>query len=113
VSHIDQSYKAGPERVTRHLPAEAETLLRGRYQVINVWRPIKQILKDPLGVAEANSVLDEELIFIKLIYPDREGETYLVRAGPARKWHYLNKQTPEEVLLIKCFDSKTDKVGRG
>jgi hypothetical protein len=110
--HIDQSYKAGPERVTHHLPNEAPTLLKGRYQIINVWRPIKTILKDPLGVAEASSVLDEELVPIKLIYPHREGETYSVRASKNHKWHYLNQQTPGEVLLIKCFDSKTDGRAR-
>ncbi|CZR59547.1 related to 7alpha-cephem-methoxylase P8 chain [Phialocephala subalpina] len=110
--HIDQSYAAGPKRVEHHLPAEAPTLLRGRYQIINVWRPIKTILKDPLGVAEAGSVNDGDLVPIKLIYPDREGETYSVRGSPEHKWHYLYKQTPEEVLLIKCFDSKTDGRAR-
>jgi len=110
--HIDQSYGAGPKRVQHHLPAEAPTLLGGRYQIINVWRPIKTILKDPLGVAEAGSVKDEDLVPIKLIYPDREGETLSVRPSPEHKWHYLYKQTPAEVLLIKCFDSKTDGRAR-
>jgi len=110
--HIDQSYAAGPERVKHHLPAEAPALLRGRYQIINVWRPIKPIFKDPLGVAEASSVHDDELVPIKLIYPDREGETYAVKASPEHKWHYLFGQTPEEVLLIKCFDSKVDGRAR-
>lgn len=75
--------------------------------------PSSKFRKTPLGVAEANSVLDEELVPIKLIYPDREGEMYSVRAGPAHKWHYLNKQTPEEALLTECFDSKTEVVGQG
>ncbi|KUJ06562.1 methyltransferase-like protein [Mollisia scopiformis] len=110
--HIDQSYAAGPQRVTHHLPNEASTLLRGRYQIINVWRPIKTILKDPLGVAEAGSVQDSDLVGVKLIYPDREGETYSVRPSLEHKWHYLYKQTSEEVLLIKCFDSKTDGRAR-
>jgi hypothetical protein len=110
--HIDQSYAAGPTRVKHHLPSEADTLLKGRYQIINVWRPIKTILKDPLGIAEAHSVKDEELVPIKLIYPDREGETYAVRAGPTHKWYFLRKQTPGEVVLIKCFDSKTDGRAR-
>jgi len=110
--HIDQSYAASPRRVTHHLPDEAEKLLKGRFQIINVWRPIKTILKDPLGVAAANSVDDKDLVPIKLIYPDREGETYAVRHTPNHKWHYLYKQTPEEVLLIKCFDSKTDGRAR-
>jgi hypothetical protein len=98
--------------VTHHLPAEAETLLKGRFQIINVWRPIKTILKDPLGVAEANSVPDDDLVPVKLIYPDREGETYSVRPNEGHKWFYVNEQRPEEVLLIKCFDSKTDGRAR-
>jgi len=110
--HIDQSYDAGPKRVKHHLPEEADTLLKGRYQVINVWRPIKTIFKDPLGIAAANTVKDDELVPIKLIYPDREGETYAVRPGPTHEWYYLHAQTPEEVVLIKCFDSKTDGRAR-
>jgi hypothetical protein len=49
---------------------------------------------------------------VKLIYPDREGETCSVRPSEGHKWHYLYKQTPGEVLLIKCFDSKTDGRAR-
>ncbi|ORY70467.1 uncharacterized protein BCR38DRAFT_504051 [Pseudomassariella vexata] len=127
--HIDQSYTAGPKRVSHHLPDEAPALFKGRYQIINVWRPIKTILKDPLGVAEAGSVEDSGLVSIKLIYqdkegetsslgktpqhnPDEEGETFSVRASLNHRWYYLYKQTPEEVLLIKCFDSKTDGRAR-
>ncbi|KAH8816982.1 hypothetical protein F5884DRAFT_241444 [Xylogone sp. PMI_703] len=110
--HIDQSYRAGPERVKHHLPEEAEELLKGRYQIINLWRPIKTIRKDPLGVAEANSVGDDQLVPIGLIYPDREGETYSVKYSPQHRWYYLNEQSPSEALLIKCFDSKTDGRAR-
>lgn len=35
-----------------------------------------------------------------------------MRHAPGHKWNYLYKQTPEEVLLIKCFDSKTDGRAR-
>ena len=122
--HIDQSYAAGPKRVAHHLPDSASALLEGRYQIINVWPPIKTILKDPLGVAEAGSVPDSDLVPIQLVYPDIEGETdprpspeyrpdgegemCFVRANPEHKWYYLYRQTPQEVLLIRCFDSKTD-----
>ncbi|KAI9833051.1 MAG: hypothetical protein M1819_003884 [Sarea resinae] len=110
--HIDQSYAAAPARVRHHLPDEAAELLRGRFQIINVWRPIKAIYKDPLGVADANSVADADLVPLKLIYPDREGETYTVKANDAHRWHYLYGQRPDEVLLIKCFDSKLDGRAR-
>ena len=110
--HIDQSYNAGPDRVRHHRPADAERLLKGRYQIINVWRPIKTIRKDPLGVADANSVPDDDLLPVELIYPDRVGETYTVRPSDKHRWHYLRAQTPGEVMLIKCFDSKTDGRAR-
>ncbi|MCJ1308077.1 hypothetical protein MMC25_001728 [Agyrium rufum] len=110
--HIDQSYSASKSRVPHHLPEEAERLLKSRYQIINVWRPIKTILKDPLAVADAHSVPESDLVPIGLIYPDRRGETLSVRPNREHKWHYLYGQTPEEVLLIKCFDSKLDGRAR-
>jgi hypothetical protein len=110
--HIDQSYEASKSRVPHHLPEEADRLLQTRYQIINVWRPIKTILKDPLTVADAHSVPDSDLVGVPLIYPDRQGETYTVRPNPEHKWYFLYGQTPEEVLLIKCFDSKLDGRAR-
>jgi len=37
--HIDQSYAASEQRVTHHLPEEAEELLKKRFQIINVRQP--------------------------------------------------------------------------
>ncbi|KAL8724790.1 MAG: hypothetical protein Q9181_006671 [Wetmoreana brouardii] len=110
--HIDQSYKAGPQRVEHHLPESAARLLRGRYQIINVWRPIKTVRKDPLAVADATSVAEEDLVPVQLIYPDRVGETFSVRPNERHRWYYLGNQTPEETLLIKCFDSVIDGRAR-
>lgn len=110
--HIDQSYKAARSRVPHHLPELADTLLQTRYQIINVWRPIKPIARDPLAVADANSVPDSDLVTVGLIYPNRKGETYTVRPNSNHKWFYLRGQTPEEVMLIKCFDSKLDGRAR-
>ena len=39
--HVDQTVKSGPERRRRHLGADAEALLRGRGQIINLWRPVR------------------------------------------------------------------------
>ncbi|KAI0883968.1 uncharacterized protein GGS22DRAFT_28190 [Annulohypoxylon maeteangense] len=111
--HIDQTYAASLSRVPHHLPAEeASELLKGRVQIINVWRPIKTVLRDPLAIAEASSVSESDLVPIALIYPNRKGETFGVRYSPAHRWYYKSKLTPQEVLLIKCFDSKTDGRAR-
>ena len=111
--HVDQSYSAARNRVPHHLGAElGSVLLTSRHQIINVWRPIKTIYKSPLAVAEAHSVPEADLIPVGLIYPDRKGETLTVRPNTAHKWHYAYGQTPDEVLLIKCYDSKTDGRAR-
>ncbi|CAO2654540.1 Nn.00g112730.m01.CDS01 [Neocucurbitaria sp. VM-36] len=110
--HIDQSYKAALSRVPHHLPEEAEKLLKGRVQIINVWRPIKTVQRDPLAVAEANSVDDASLVVTELIYPNRRGETYAVKHDSGHRWFYKSGLTPDEVLLIKCFDSKLDGRAR-
>ncbi|KAK0609605.1 amino acid permease-domain-containing protein [Bombardia bombarda] len=106
--HIDQSYTASVSRVPFHLPDEAEQLLQKRFQIINVWRPIKTIYKDPLGIADAFSVPESDLVGQPLIYPNRNGETFTVKPNPAHKWYFKYAQRPDEVTLIKCFDSKEE-----
>src|SRR5215475_9160282 len=39
--HVDQTVASGANRVREHLPDEADELLKGRVQVINLWRPIR------------------------------------------------------------------------
>ncbi|KAH7322592.1 amino acid permease-domain-containing protein [Stachybotrys elegans] len=110
--HIDQSYDAAKTRVPYHLPDDAETLLKGRYQIINVWRPIKTVQRDPLAIADAHSVGEDDLVVTELIYPTRRGETYAVRYNDSHKWYYRSQLSPEQAILIKCFDSKTDGRAR-
>jgi hypothetical protein len=65
------------------------------------------VLKDPLGVADAHSVAESDLIGAALIYPQRKGETYVVKPNPAHRWYFKYAQRPDEVTLIKCYDSVT------
>lgn len=110
--HVDQSYDAALSRVPFHLPDEADELLKGRVQIINVWRPIKQVLRDPLALAEADTVSEDDLVPVGLIYPNRKGETLLVKHSDKHKWWFKHGLGPEEVILIKCFDSKKDGRAR-
>ena len=111
--HVDQTVKSGPQRVRDLLPAEAEELLRGRVQIINLWRPIHGPVQDaPLAVCDALSVTPDDLVASDLVYRDRIGETYSVTYNPAHRWFYLSAMTPDEALLLKCFDSRTDGRAR-
>jgi hypothetical protein len=80
--------------------------------LVQVWRPIKTIRRDPLVLADAHSVPDSDLVGAKLIYPDREGETYAVKPNPGHRWYFKYGQTPAEPLFIKCYDSLTDGRAR-
>ena len=33
-----------------------------------------------------------------------------MKYNPQLRWNYLSNQTPEEVTLIKCYDSETDRA---
>ena len=111
--HVDQTLKSGPQRVRDLLPDEAETLLRGRVQIINLWRPIVGPLWDsPLALCDARTVEFEDLVASDLIFPDRVGETYAVTYNPAQRWSYIPGMTPAEALLIKCYDSADDGRAR-
>jgi len=111
--HVDQTAKSGPERVRFELPDEADALLRGRVQIINLWRPLKGPLYDaPLAMCDATSVAERDLVASDLIFPNRAGEIYLVTYNPAHRWFYLRAMQPNEVLLLKCYDSATDGRAR-
>src|SRR6202012_1597142 len=61
--HVDQTDLSGRNRVREHLPAEADELLKGRVQVINLWRPIRgPVVDTPLALCDAASVAAGDLV---------------------------------------------------
>ena len=111
--HVDHTAKSGAQRVRDFFGDQADELLQGRVQVINLWRPITGPLRDaPLAVCDAQSVRPSELVAQDLIYRDRVGEIYGLTYSPDHRWFYVPGMTPEEVLLLKCYDSATDGRAR-
>jgi hypothetical protein len=112
--HNDQTFVSGPRRVRDHLPTEeAERRLRGRFGIINVWRPLQgPVLNWPLALCDARSISVDDLIPTDLVYPDKVGEVYGFSVNPAHRWLYYPYLEPSEVLLLKIFDSKTDGTAR-
>ena len=107
--HVDQTVTSGANRVREHLPDEAEALLKGRVQVINLWRPIRGPVRDtPLAMLDGTTVKEGDLVASDLIYPNRSGETYSVKYNPDHRWFYFPDMTPDEAILLKCYDSATD-----
>lgn len=112
-AHVDQTYKDAPNRVKRYFPEEAEELLKKRYQIINVWRPIKTILRDPFAVTDARSVPESDIVPVTMVYPgDIIDEKGACKPNPDHMWYFKYAQRPDEPLLFKNFDSAEDGTAR-
>jgi hypothetical protein len=112
--HNDYTPTSGPQRVRDLLPAEeAEELLKHRFAVINVWRPIRGPVQDtPLAFCDAGSMGPDDFVTTDLVYENRVGEVYSVRHSPSHRWYYVPEMQPDEAILLKCFDSATDGRAR-
>ncbi len=106
-THNDYTEGSGPQRVRDLFPAdEAERLLRNRFAVINVWKPIRgRVEESPLAVCHARTIRMEDFVSTDLRYPDRLGEIYSLRFSPAHRWFYYSHMTADEAMLLKCYDS--------
>lgn len=110
--HVDQTARSTEWRVRLHDPDEAEELLKGRYRIINVWRPLNgPVQASPLGFASAESTEDHDLVPVEHRYPHRTGETAAVRHNKGQQFYYWSGMKNDESLFLKCFDSK-DGVGQ-
>jgi hypothetical protein len=114
VAHNDYTKKSGPQRVRDLLPADqAEQALKRRFAIVNVWRSINgPVLDTPLALADARTVADEDWIATDLKYPDRTGEVYRIAFNPAHRWFYVPHLQPDEILLLKTFDSAENGIAR-
>ena len=111
--HNDFTEWSGPQRVRDILPDEAEELLRKRFAVIQVWRPINTTIQsDPLALCDARTIVPGDLIKATRKYPDRVGETYQIAYNPDHRWYYLPNMARNEAVIFKVYDSSQDGRAR-
>jgi hypothetical protein len=111
--HNDYTARSSPQRVRQLMGEEAEELLKHRYAIINLWRPISgPVLESPLTLCDAQSLAEEDLIASDLKYPDRTGETYSITYNPKQRYYYFPKMQADEPVLIRCFDSAREGAAR-
>jgi hypothetical protein len=104
--HNDYTAWSAPQRVRDLMAGEAQELLRHRFAINNLWRPIRgPVLDSPLTLCDAQSLEAENLIASDLKYPDRTGETYSITYNPNQRYYYFPKMQADEVVLIRCYDS--------
>jgi hypothetical protein len=111
--HNDYTEKSGPQRVRDLLPAEADELLKRRFAIIQVWRPIRYPVETyPLAIADARSLSPQNLVISERRAADRIGQTYAITYNPAHQWYWFPHMRREEALVFKTYESMTDGRAR-
>jgi hypothetical protein len=105
--HNDYTSNSGFKCLRENLGDDAEALAQGRFQIINLWRPLVDPVEDyPLALCDARSVNPLDLIDAERRAPNHIGEIQLAVHAPGQRWYYFPEMRPHEVLLFKTFDSK-------
>jgi hypothetical protein len=117
-AHDDYTPNSGPRRASEILRDAGRAGDGGRrLALVNVWRPIIGPVQDvPLAVCDARSVAPADLVSTAihhfgeddLEHPRYSGEIYSVAYNPTHRWYYAKDMQPDEVLLLKNWDSSAD-----
>jgi hypothetical protein len=91
-----------------------------RVYALNFWRALSSTAEaNPLAVCDARTIAREDL-FETVVYGygadnyswhDIGIETYNVKSSPRQRWYYYSDMSPDEVLVLKSYDS-AGVVGR-
>ncbi|KAJ5673403.1 hypothetical protein N7507_002530 [Penicillium longicatenatum] len=112
--HSDFSVPGAFRMLETTIPDEEERkqLLNGRVEIINVWRPLKTVERDPLAVCDWTTLDRNDIIRHRLVLPTGWNELGKYVFNPAQKWCYLSAQQPHEALIFRQFLShKADQGG--
>lgn len=81
--------------------------------VTSTWRSLVPVLEDnPIAVCDARSIDPADLVPADRIIPTRVGETYFLRHNREQRWHWVEKMTMSEPLVLMMFDTHPGDVAR-
>lgn len=123
-AHIDNSPKGAHTLLNDHYPEGAAEIMKSRWGILNVWRPVQTIEKDPFTVCDSRTVVDEDIVPVQAKLPPRgtggKGyeavsvgtgfETSEIKANPDHRWYYMSSMQPDEALVFKIFDSNDPRA---
>ncbi|RHZ62605.1 hypothetical protein CDV55_102752 [Aspergillus turcosus] len=106
--HTDFTVAGALRHLETHVPdpERRKQLLNSRVLIVNVWRPLKTVHRDPLAVCDWRSINpQQDIIPYRLILPQGWNELSKVQHSKDHRWYYLSGQRPNEPLVFKQFDS--------
>ena len=111
--HNDYTEWSGPQRIRDIFPDKADEILKRRFAIIQVWRPINgPVEADPFALADARSLDEKDFIAAERRHPDRVGEIYQFKFNKNNRWYYFPRMTRDEAIVFKVYDSAKDGRAR-
>ena len=118
-AHVDYTLSSAPDRSIEILEkANKSHYVRRRLALINAWRPIIGPAEDfPLALCDVRTVQADDLVQTHIHHfsesdpdtPRHSGQIYSLRHNLSHKWYYFSAMQPDEVLLLRNWDSTADK----
>ena len=113
-AHIDYTVESMRTWVRQKIgdeEAEAE-FSSGRWAVLNVWRGITTVERQPLAVADARTIDFDNFKDVPIHHLPGEPTPFTGRNlmhDPKQKWYYFPLMKPDEALVFRQFDSDESK----
>jgi hypothetical protein len=95
-------------REQHYSEAEVDAKMSRRFMSINLAKPMETIGQYPFVLCAWPSFAKQPYINNYRIYDDRVGETTRFTYSPDHEWYWFPQQKPNEVSMLKCYDSVTD-----
>ena len=87
---------------------EADEKMSRRFLSINLAKPMETVEQNPFVLCAWPSFADQPYINNYRVYDDRVGETTRFTYRPEHEWYWVPQQQPNEVSMLKCYDSVCD-----
>ena len=95
-------------RPQHYTEEQADAKMARRFMSINLAKPMETVRQNPFVLCAWPSFADQPYITNYRIYDDRVGETTRFTHRRDHEWYWLPQQRPNEVSMLKCYDSVTD-----
>lgn len=62
----------------------------------------------PLMACSFRATSSSDFVPIDVVYPHYAEESFEIKYNPSHRWYFKSAMTPDDLMVIKLFDSKKD-----
>lgn len=106
IAHNDYTDWSADKRLGEIMGEEAAALKQRRFAIVNTWRTVAGPVEHwPMAFCDATTARPDKVLTVTRKTDDRIGETMQALHDPDQKWYWFPFLQPDEILLIKTYDS--------